>query len=687
VRVPCEWLRELVEIEAAPDEIAERLTMLGLEVEGSESVGDDIVFEVNVTPNRPDCLSMIGIARELSAAFGVPLKMPQHDIGRDLSPSGFSVEILNPGLCRRYTGRVIKGVRISASPQRMKERLEKCGIRSINNVVDVTNYVLLEFGHPLHSFDADTIEGRKIVVDTAGADSKIVTLDGVERALPEDALLIQDSKRPIAIAGIMGGSGTDVSEKTQNIFLESAHFESFSVRRTSKRLNLATESSYRFERGTDIEFLEDALNRAALMITEVAGGTIHEIIDVYPVKFAPESFNVSFVRINKMLGTTISKAALLSILGRLGISAEDKGDNVRVYPPSHRRDIRRDCDVAEEVARVFGFNMIPTTVPRSPLSSGRLSKRAMNMRRVREGIRKSGFTEVINYSFMSASALDMIGMPDSDRRRKVIFVNNPLSQEEGLLRTTLAPALIANLKYNLDRGMKDIRLFEISKVFEDIGNTLPSEEGRLGGILYREKVPSLWKEDASAFFIAKGAIESMLEELKIFDYSYFRSSEPFLHKGQSADIFITGSRVGYLGVLSPEVIERLELKKQKPEIVLFELDLDLLLRMIPDSIRYVSVARYPSVERDIAIVVDETMPSSDVMEIIRAFPSNLSNLIEEITVFDYFRGGNIPPGKKSLAFSIVYRSKDRTLREEEVEGLHASLLDYLVEKTGGEIRK
>ena len=687
MRVPCEWLKELVEVTSTPDEIARKLTMLGLEVEGSESVGDDVVFEVNVTPNRPDCLSMIGIGRELSAAFGVPLKIPRHDIKQNLPPSGFFVEILTPSLCRRYTGRVIKGVRIFASPQHMKERLEKCGIRSINNVVDVTNYVLLELGHPLHAFDADTVEGGKIIVDTAGTNSKIMTLDGVERSLPEDALLIRDSRRPIAIAGVMGGAGTDVSEKTENIFLESAYFEPFSVRRTSKRLGLATESSYRFERGTDIEFLEKALNRAALMIAEVAGGTIHEIVDVYPVKHLPEPFDVRYERINKMLGTKIPKADLLGILKRLGIPAQDKGDRFTVSPPSHRRDLGRDCDVAEEVARVTGYDMIPTTVPRSTLSSGRLSKREMNIRRVREGMRKSGFTEVINYSFMSASALDMIRIPESDRRRKGVFLNNPLSQEEGLLRTTLAPALIANLKYNLDRGLKDVRFFEISRVFGDIGNTLPFEEGRLGGILYGEKVPSLWKEDASAFFIAKGSVESLFGELRISDYSYSRSSEPFLHKGRSADIFIAGSKVGYLGVLGPEVIEKLELKKQKPEIVLFELNIDALLGMIPDSARYIPLARYPSVERDIAIVVDETMPSADIMEIIRVFPSNLSNLIEEITIFDYFRGGNIPPGKKSLAFNIVYRSKDRTLTDEEVEKLHASLLDYLVDKTGGEIRR
>ena len=718
MRVPYEWLKEFVDITATPEEVAERLTMIGLEVEGAESVKDDTVFEVNVTPNRPDCLSIIGIARELSAFFKTPLKIPAYEIKDEQPVSDFSIEILSPELCNRYAGRLIKDVMISESPEWIKTRLEKCGIRAINNIVDITNYVLLEFGHPLHAFDADTLKGKKVIVASpdkfkksqqtppplipplprggvGGVNdnprTKFKTLDGIERELPEDALLIWDSVNSIAIAGVMGGMETEVSDRTKNIFLESAYFEPFSIRRTSKKLNLTSESSYRFERGTDIEFLEKALNRAALIISEIADGTIHKIIDVYPVKYVSEPVEVGYKRINNILGTNLSNVDMLEILKRLGIPAEDKGDVFIVYPPSHRRDIKRDSDVAEEIARIYGYSMIPTTIPKSPLSSGRLNKKTMNINRLREAMRKTGFSEVINYSFMGMSSLDMLAIPDSDRRRKVIAINNPLSQDECMLRTTLIPALIGNLKYNLDRGIEDIRFFEISRVFsatadlrEDIEKMLPLEELRLGGIFYREKTPSLWKEDVQEFFITKGALESMFEDLKIIEYSFSPSSEPFLHTGQACDIYVTNSYVGYLGVLGPEIVEKLDLIKQKPEIVLFEINLDLFLTLIPDSIKYSQIPKYPCIERDIAIVVDENISAAEIKNIIRNFPSEL---IENISIFDFYRGTNIPEGKKSLAFNIIYRSKERTLTDEEIEELHASLVKYLLGKTGGELRK
>ncbi len=684
MRVPYDWIRELVDISATPEEVAARLTMIGLEVEGTEAVKGDFVFEVNVTPNRPDCLSILGIARELSAAFKTPLKIPPHDIEGEQPAPDFSIGILTPELCNRYTGRLIKGVRISDSPEWIRMRLEKCGIRSINNIVDITNYVLLEFGHPLHAFDADKIEGKEIKVSNAGKNNKIVTLDGVERELPEDALLIWDGMEPVAIAGIMGGLNTEVSDSTRNIFLESAYFDPLSVRKTSKSLNLASESSYRFERGTDIEFLDKALNRAARMIREVAGGTIFEIIDAYPVKYVPESVEVKVARINKILGIKLSKVEMIEILERLGIRTETGEDAFIVYPPANRRDIRRDSDVAEEIARIYGYDRIPTTIPRSPLFSGPLNKKALTTGKIRGAMRKTGFTEVINYSFMGTSVLDILAISETDKRRKAIAISNPLSQDEGLLRTILAPALIANLKYNLDRGTKDIRLFEIAKVFTDTGESLPLEELRLGGVFYKEKAPSLWKEDAGGFYIAKGALESVFEELKIKDYSFEPSSEPFLHGGQAADIHISGHYVGYLGVMGPEIAEKLDLKKQKPEIVLFELNLDVLMGLVPDSVQYSPVPKYPSMERDIAIIIDEVIPSSRIRKIINTFPSEL---IEHVSVFDYFKGGNIPEGKKSLAYSIVYRSKDRTLREEEIEKLHSSLVNYIIKKTSGELRK
>ncbi len=700
MRISYEWIKELVDITATPEEVADRLTMVGLEVEGTESIDGDTVFEVNVTPNRPDCLSMVGIARELSAVYKTPLKLPVHTIKDGQPVSDFSVDILNADLCNRYSGRVITGVKIAGSPSWMQARLEKCGVRSINNVVDITNYVLLEFGHPLHAFDADLLSGKKIIVATpdafktassgGAAESnkpatvKMETLDGAEREISGNELLICDAERPVAVAGVMGGANSEVNGHTRNIFLESAYFSPPSVRKTSKKLGLKTEASYRFERGTDIEFLVKALDRAALLIQEIAGGTVHEMIDCYPVKYTPERVEAKARRINKLLGIDLSVQAMVGIMNRLGVPAEEQGETVVVFPPSNRRDIKRDSDLAEEIARIYGYNSIPTTNPKSPLSSGRLNKKSLNLMKIREAIRKSGFTEVVNFSFMGTSSLDLIQIPDADRRRRAVPISNPLNQDECLLRTTLIPSLIANLTYNLDRGMKDIRLFEISKIFEDIGKSLPLEEVRLGGILYKEKYPVLWKDDAPGFYITKGALEAMFGELKIDGYSFSPSSEPFFHKGQAADIFIAGVCVGHCGVLSPEIIGTLGLKKQKPEIVLFELNLDQLLSAIPDSLQYRSIPKYPPVERDIALVVDDALASGKIREMIRTYPSDF---IEEVSVFDHFKGGNIPQGKKSLAFNIIYRSKEKTFTDDEIEALHSSLVEYIVGKTGGELRK
>lgn len=690
MRVPYSWLKEFLAFDNPPENIIERLTMAGLEVEGVESVGDDIVFEVNVTPNRPDCLSIIGIARELSAILDMPLTIPPHRIKGIQPVADYSVAIVNPELCNRYAGRVISGVRIADSPLWMKKRLEQCGIRSINNIVDITNYVLLEFGHPLHAFDADLLAGKAVRVGTPSSvggqldPMKMQTLDGLERVIPDDSLLIWDAEKPIAVAGIMGGLNTEVTASTTNIFLESAFFDPGSIRKTSRKLGLTSESSYRFERGTDIEFLEKALDRAALFMHEIAGGTVHAIIDEYPVRYSAEPIIVRQGKINAMLGAHIPQGDMIRILDRLGMRCESRGEKIVVYPSPHRRDITGECDVAEEIARIYGYDKILTTLPRSPLSSGRLSRRAHYVERVRDSMRKSGFTAVINYSFMNMLSLDALGIPGSDGRRKAVSISNPLSQDQCLMRTTLVPALIANLKYNLDRGMREIRLFEVARVFTVTGQPLPSEELRLGGIWYKEKYPSLWRDDASGFYLAKGAVESLCEELKVSRYEFIPSAEVFLHEGQAADLVVSGSRIGYLGALAPQILSELSLKKQRPEIILFELNLDLLLSCVPDSIVFSPLAKYPPVERDIAIIIDETIPSSRIVEIIRAFPTKL---VDRVSIFDYFTGGPIPEGKKSLAFNIVYRDQDKTLTEEAVEAIHAELVKDILSQTGGQLRK
>lgn len=688
MRVPFEWLKEFVAITTTADEVANALTMIGFEVEAIESLEEDAVLEVNITPNRPDCLSIIGIAKEISAFYRIPLILPKHSIKEEASGSDFTIEILNPELCNRYAGRVIRGVQISDSPDWIKKRLEKCGIRSINNIVDITNYVLLEFGHPLHAFDADKITGRKIRVatpETMGLHPvTIFTLDGVERKVPKDAILIWDSEKPIAIAGIMGGLNSEVDINTTNIFLESAYFEPFSVRRTSKSLSLITESSYRFERGTDIEFLINALNRAAFLINEIAGGIIFKLIDSYPVRYIPAPIEIRYESINKFLGTQLSKEVMLEILKNLKIPIENKGDFFIVYPPPDRRDIKNASDIAEEIARLYGYDRINSTIPKSLLTTQHSNKKMRIISSIRDCIRKQGFTEVINYSFMSPESLDIFAIPEMDERRNAIPIKNPLKKEDSLLRTTLIPSLLENFKYNLDRGIDDIRLFEISTVFVNIGKKLPQESLKLGGIYYREKRPSLWKEDTHGFFIVKGLIESIFNEFKIKGYTFIHSSEPFLLNGQSSDIYVYNEKTGYLGLLLSEITEKLNIKKPKPEIFLFEIDINLLTKFIPDFITYVPIPRFPFVERDIAVVVKEEIPSSNILEIIKAFPLDL---IEEVLIFDHYKGGNIPKGMKSLAFSIKYRSKERTLTDEEVEKIHLSLVEHILKKTGGELRK
>lgn len=683
MRISFDWIKDFVDITASADETAHRLTMAGLEIEGLETIDADVVMEVNVTPNRPDCLNILGIAREVAAVFGLSLKKPQSCIEGPLAKGDIRVEIDAPELCGRYTGRLIKGVTVGESPDWIKRRLEKCGIRAINNIVDITNYILLELGHPLHAFDADRIADRIIRVAKAGENRSITTLDGVERRLPEDTLLILDNRGPVAVAGIMGGEGSSVDFHTSNIFLESAYFDPSSIRRSSKNLGLKSESSFRFERGADREFLKDALNRAAILIQEIAGGTIHEIVDVYPVKYVPFEVEVPYHKVNSLLGTSLEKEDMLRILQMLEITTRDKGDSFIAMPPAFRGDIKEPVDVIEEIARCYGYENIPVSNPKTPLSDGILNRKERNLDKIRETVRKFGLNEVINYSFMGLDDLDLLSIPEDDRRRRCITLKNPLRQEDSLMRTSLVPALIKNFLYNLARGTREISLYELSKVFIDAGSRLPSEELRLGGIFFRENSPAVWQEQIPSFFIVKGALQALFEEMKTGEYSMVPSTEVFLHKGKSADIICKEQKIGFIGEISPHIIELLNLKIKKPEIIVFELSLDILLSLVQDRPVYAQIPKYPSIERDIALVVDDRMTSGAVIDLLRGYESSV---IESIELFDYYKGKNIPADKKSLGFRIIYRSKESTLTDSEVESVHGSLVEYVLSKTAGELR-
>ncbi|MBF0328199.1 MAG: phenylalanine--tRNA ligase subunit beta [Nitrospirae bacterium] len=698
MRVPFEWIKSMVPVKQTPEEVAHNLTMIGFEVEAIDRMDGDAVFEVNVTPNRPDCLSVIGIAREISAFYNIPVEFPEHDVLAELGGLDFNVDILDKNLCNRYAGRIVRNVRIGESPEWMKKRLEKCGIRSINNVVDVTNYVLLEFGHPLHAFDLSTLKNNTIRIGTPAnlKTSGLIfkTLDGAEHAIENDMLLIWDAERPVAVAGIMGGLDSEVKNSTTDIFIESAYFDPVSVRKTSKQLGIKTESSYRFERGTDIKILKKALDRAAYLMKEVAGGDIYGKIDIYPKRYVATKISVSFERINKILGLKLSKKEILDCLSRLGLELKETGSSFTVKTPTYRRDIQKECDIIEEVARIYGYDRIPAKLPEAvvgsePNNMAEKNKTLQARKLIKDALLKFGFSEAINYSFMSMQDLDVLSISLDDIRRNTVGILNPIRTEDSHMRTTLMPAMLKNLISNLALGNKELRLFEISRIFiNTTANNLPDEKEHAAGILYKERSKTLYSDETHSFYSVKGLVEAVLLEMRIKDYSFVRSAEQFLHPGQSADIMIgsgnTAVNAGFIGTAHPALIRSLGIKANKPSLVLFELNIEALLSASESKLKYRPLPKFPFIERDTAIVVDNDLEASTLTAMLKAFKSDL---IEDVYIFDVYTGTNIPQGKKSIAFNVRYRAADKTLTDAEADNLHSSLVEQIINETKGQLRQ
>jgi phenylalanyl-tRNA synthetase beta chain len=671
----------MVDVRMPVHRVSHTLTMAGLEVEGLTEVAGDHVLEINVTPNRPDCLSVLGIARELAALTGKQVKMPPFSIAEEAA-TGFRVEILDAALCPRYAGRVIRGVAPGESPAWMRERLEMCGIRAINTVVDVTNYVLLELGHPLHAFDLGTLAGGMIRVGTAGRGRSIRTLDGMERELPEDALLIWDAERPVAVAGIMGGAETEVTGGTTDVFMESACFDPLSVRRTSRRLGLGTEAAYRFERGTDREMLLTALDRASALVAELSGGRIERAVDEYPVPFTPVSITFSPEKAGRVLGTEIGREEMTRILESLSMKVTAEAGALRVLTPPHRHDLASDADIIEEVARVHGYENIATELPKAEVTARVASPGRRVAFTVKEVLRKEGYHEAVNFSFMDPAYLDILSLPAGDRRRKTVELRNPLTREDSAMRTMLLPSLLENFVLNHARGAAEMRVFEAARVFTRTFEELPAEHLHAGGLSYVERTPSLYPETAEEFFVVKGTVQSVFDRMRVTGYAFLPSGEPFLHPGKSADLAVGGRRMGFVGEVSPQVLEKLDVKPRAP-VYVFDLNLDRLLTLLPERVTYEPLPKFPPIERDVAVLLGEEVQAADVVAVIRAFPSEF---IEDVGVFDVYRGKGVPEGMKSLGLGIRYRSKERTLTDEEVDSLHKSLVEHLLRETGGHLR-
>jgi phenylalanyl-tRNA synthetase beta chain len=648
----------------------------------SQYLGDTI-YDIKVTPNRADCLSVIGIASEVAALTSQPTHIPDPGYAEEGEPihNFISVEIADPNLCSRYCASLVTGVKIGPSPQWMQQRLIAGGMRPISNVVDITNYVMLEYGQPLHSFDYSQIRGKKIIVRRAQNDEILYTLDNMERNLNPDMLVIADQKEPVALAGVMGGANSEVIEHTTAILLESANFNNISIRRTSIKLNLRSEASSRFERGLSPELAPIALRRATQLLLELAGGKAAKgIADVYPGKKEPKPVLLPKERVGRVLGLELSTERVQKVLESLGFGCKAAGTSgdLMVTIPYWRTDVRMADDLVEEIARIIGYDEIPTTLLSSQIPQQVPAPMLALKEQIRDLLVGCGMQEVITYSLVSQATLDKV-----DPQHKLgpaLRVANPMSLEQEYLRTSLRPGLLATFASNEKHEKDGIKLFEVSRVYLHRANDLPEEREMLVGILGGPRLERSWLsgEDTIDFFDAKGILETVLNRLKV-KASFQPAEDQILLAGKTAEVVVAGQKVGVVGEVHPKTAALFDISTQP--IILFEIDLVKLLSLTAAVYRYRPIPRFPGNTRDIALIVDNSLAASRVQEVIESFP-----LVDQVTLFDVYSGEQVPQGKKSLAFSIRYQSAERTLTDEEVNQAHQQIIDRLQRDFGAILR-
>lgn len=646
----------------------------------------DHIFEVAITPNRGDCLSHRGIAREVTALTGGSLRFKAARPREDGPPirTLTSVAVKAAHLCPRYAARVIQGVRIGPSPYWIRRRLSLLGLRPINNVVDATNYVLLEMGQPLHAFDHARLEGGRIVVREAVKGERIETLDGLERLLGPEMLVISDAVRPVAIAGVMGGAATEVTAETRNLLLESALFQAVSVRRTAKALGLNTESSYRFERGVDPEGIVQALDRVARLLVELAGGRVARgVIDLQVKRSRPAPLLMRVERVRQILGTSIPQAEIGRLLKRVQCGVRQRGTKIlAVSTPTHRLDLTREIDLIEEVARLKGIDQIPTTLPVGQVRPAGVAPFWGIERQMRRLLTAWGFQETVNFSFTREDLFDKLRLPLGDVLRRVVRIRNPLGGE-AVLRSFLLPSLLEKVVLNENRGSRDVKLFEIARTFRPQPGAAEPVEGRVAGIVAAgDQLPPWWGTSGGGvdFYDLKGVLEALERVVGVSVTLRAGARIPYLHPGRQAEIVLGRQVLGWIGELHPEVVRGFDLKTG---VVAMEIDLDLLDRHRRPAPGYTPPPRYPAVFRDMAVVVPERMPAAEVEAAIRRTGGML---LEAVGLFDVYRGEPVPEGQKSLAFSIQYRSADRTLTDEEVATIHEKIVQTVERELGGVLR-
>lgn len=652
----------------------------------------DVRYEIGLTPNRADCLSVAGVAREVGAFVNNKIQLPTSGLiqeGDTSIDSKTSVTIEDPTGCPRYMARLIEGVTIAPSPKWLVQRLESIGMRSINNVVDVTNYVLMELGHPLHAFDFNQLRGKKIVVKRADEGSEFVTLDEQKRQLKSSDIVICDSEGPVALAGVMGGENSEVQDTTVDILLESAYFDPISVRRTSKRLGIHTEASHRFERGADVDIVAIALDRAISLIQELAGGIVAAgHIDNYPQPLFKRKVSITLTRTNKLLGLNLGLNDIELLLNSIELDTEHSdvnGEKALVATiPMSRHDLEREVDLIEEIARLNGYDNIPVTMPISRVVRRAKDKRQLMTRSLRDAMVTQGFSEIINYSFTSPSVWNKINLSDDDARRNTIKVLNPLTEEQSIMRTSLVPAMLETVARNLSYRSNDLSLFELRPVFAvQEQEVQPIESLRLCAAITGKREIEGWSQsDANVdYYDLKGTVESVCQQLNVSSLrAELDGQQPYLHPGKSCRLFHDKVLLGVMGELHPQVQENYDIDQP---VYLVDLDVSALQTTKKIEKSFKPISRFPDSYRDSAFLFDEDVSSQQVFEVLSKV--KVKNL-DDVTLFDMYSGKGVPEGKKSLAIRVRYLSMDKTFTDDEINVMHAKIVKSLQKNLGAEIR-
>jgi len=647
----------------------------------AEALGlKEAVVDFEITPNRPDCLSMIGMAREASATFGTPLRYPEtvcKKVSAEKSADFIKVDIKKPELCKRYCCRVIKDIKIAQSPWWLQRALMFSGMRPINNIVDITNFVMLEYGQPLHAFDIRTVAGNHIIVDTATEGEKFTTLDGVERTLTSSMLTIRDEKGASAIAGVMGGLNSEIEDDTNMVLVESANFYGDSVRRTSKALTLRTEASGRFEKGIDPNLAKDACDRFCYLVELLGAGTVLDgDVDVYPNVEKPVTIKIRASRMNKLMGIVLTPQQMMDYLKPLEIKCEfDGNDIITVTAPTVRQDLFIEEDYVEEISRMYGYDKLPVTIPKS--SNEAIETPAQALRRItKTTLIGLGMDEIQTYSFVSPKTMDKVNVPQDSYRRAWVKLINPLGDETSVMRTMILPNALAVAYTNYSRSIPEIAVFELGNTFYNNGKgegLLPEEKDALCLLAYGKD---------ENFYTMKGRVEELLKNLGIKDYEFAtQSDDPSFHPGRCADLLIGGKKIGILGQVHPAVADNYGIDA---EVYAAEIEFNKLYSIANTEKKYVPLPKYPAMVRDFAMVVEEAVKVGDLEKVIK---EEAGELLESVKLFDVYRGAPMLPGTKSVAFSLTYRSKERTLKDTEVNDINTKVLLCLKDKYNAVLRE